>query len=224
MSISSKCDIPSLPSWTPTLATKSLLKGRLFRVHVATTVWWLSPLLLITAWNESQEGWGWGKEGGEALVAIFSQWHRPHRRLFPSMPTFHHPSDVQTSTPDETSVFQRELSNWSCSAARRAGVKGPPPVLVCVMHANIHVQTQHFELRGRILGNASRCPVSYDKCYHAPFSCYFTTRCLTVSPRFPRAHAAWPKSSIWTAVKGLYVKTVVCVEVINILWDLGDLC
>lgn len=209
MSISSKCDIPSLPSWTPTLATNSLLKGRLFRVYVATMVWWLSPLLLITACNDSQEGCEAGEGAGEGAPCYFQPMTSSPLETFP-LHAYLSPSlwcaDLHTRWNKCFPKGTQQLELLRCSpawceepAAAAAACFG-----LCHAHKRSYTNTAFWVERAP-LGNVSRCPVSYDKCYHAPFSCYFTTRCLVISPCFPRAHAAWPKSSIWTAVKGLYL-------------------
>lgn len=203
MSISSKSDIPSLPWWTPTLATKSLLKGRLFRVHVATTVWWLSPLLLITTCHDSQEGWRcWG--GG--CIRLFS--------ANDIVPTGNFSPPCQ---PFTIPLMCRPPHQMKQVFSKRNWVTGAAPLLAgLVWRAHclfwfVSSTNRAFWVERRPSWLVSLCPVSYDKCYHAPCSCYFTTRCLTISPRFPTARAAWPKSSIWTAVKGLYLCKESCV-------------
>lgn len=104
ISISSKCDIPPLPFWTPALATLSLFKKRLFCVHVTTThavvpaMMVANRLWLITVLQMSHRG---RRDVERGALRYF--W--PHQRLFPSVPTFPHCSDLWTSSTDETSVW-----------------------------------------------------------------------------------------------------------------------
>lgn len=128
MSTSSKFDIPSLPSWPPP------------HPHPSPP---MSPPpfggSLITACNDSR------------LTTIFSQWHRPHGRRFPSMSTFHHPPWCEDLHTRWNECFLEGAQRLERSGSRRPGVKSPPPVLV-LCHAH-----KTFSYKHSTLGWKGRC-------------------------------------------------------------------
>lgn len=169
ISISSKCDIPPLPFWTPALATLSLFKKRLFCVHVTTTH------AAVPATMVANRLW---------LITALQMSHRGRRDVERGALRYFWPL---TSAPPETFPLRAYLSPllWSLDLLnrwnkrlRRSSVTGPtllpcwPGVKSRLFWFVSYTQTfiyKHSVWVERPLLARPRCPVSYDKCYYAPF-------------------------------------------------------
>lgn len=148
--------------------------------------------LLITTLQMSHRGRG---TESEAFSAIFGPWQRPHKRLSPPCLPLYVP--LISGPPQQ---MKRALRGGPQSLDPLLSLLAwceQLPVLVCVIHTNIHTRSVWV-----LKASLGRSSVSYELwqtllCF---LSHCFSTCCQSRSPCFPRAWVIWPPSSVWTAV------------------------